>query len=271
MSVKKIKRISYIQRCKAHGEHKGKKITMLTCYDHTFAKLINRTDIDMVLIGDSLGSVILGYDDTTKVRMRDMVYHTRAVAPAITRACVCVDMPFMSYSSTPQALRNAKRLMQAGAHAVKLEGGEQVCEQVKAIVDVGVPVLGHLGFTPQSVHALGGFVIQGKTEEVQTKILQDALALQAAGAFAIILELMPSALAATITSELRIPTIGIGAGAHCDGQVLVLYDMLGCDADFSPKFLKKYARLSDTILGAINAFNAEVRSGVYPDDAHSYD
>ena len=225
----------------------------------------------MVLIGDSLGSVILGYADTTKVQMRDVIYHTRAVAPAITKACVCVDMPFMSYNSEQQALRNAKRLIQAGAHVVKLEGGRQVCSQVKALVDLGVPVMGHLGFTPQSIHALGGFKIQGKSENVQTNILHDALALQEAGAFALILELMPSELAAKITAELRIPTIGIGAGVHCDGQVLVLYDMLGCDADFSPKFLKKYVRLADTVLGAVNAFDAEVKSGAYPDDSHSYD
>ena len=225
----------------------------------------------MVLIGDSLGSVILGYADTTKVQMRDVIYHTRAVAPAITKACICVDMPFMSYNSEQQALRNAKRLIQAGAQVVKLEGGRQVCSQVKALVDFGVPVMGHLGFTPQSIHTLGGFTIQGKSEDVQANILHDALALQEAGAFALILELMPSELAAIITSELRIPTIGIGAGVHCDGQVLVLYDMLGCDADFSPKFLKKYVRLADTVLGAVNAFDAEVKSGAYPDDSHSYD
>ena len=228
--------------------------------------MINRTDIDMVLVGDSLGNVILGYDDTTKVQMRDMVHHTRAVAPAITKACLCVDMPFMSYNSEQQALSNAKRLMQAGAHAVKLEGGRQICNKVQALVEAGVPVIGHLGFTPQSIHALGGVAVQGKSKPKQTNILQDAVALQEAGAFALILELMPNELAAKITTELRIPTIGIGAGLHCDGQVLVLYDMLGCDADFSPKFLKKYAKLADTVEGGIKAFSNVVKSGTYPDD-----
>jgi 3-methyl-2-oxobutanoate hydroxymethyltransferase len=247
-------------------KNSGEKIAMVTCYDTAFARLIEHSTIDMVLVGDSLGSVMLGYEDTTQVTMDDMVYHTRAVHRGLRRPLLCADMPFLSYqSSCQEALRNAGRLIQeGGAQCVKLEGGQEWVPQVRTLVAAGIPVIGHLGLTPQSVHMLGGYRVQGRDELAQERMLSDARALQDAGVFALVLELIPSELAQRISEGLRIPTIGIGAGPHCDGQVLVLHDLLGFDSEFNPRFLKKYAHFADEIQRSLNNYSAEVKSGVFP-------
>ncbi len=244
---------------------------MITCYDAAFAGLLERTGIDVLLVGDSLGNVVLGYKDTIPVTMEHMLHHTAAVGRVVQRSMLVADMPFMSYNlSVEQALRNAARFVQeAGAHAVKLEGGRPVCPQVKAIVQAGIPVIGHLGLTPQSVHALGGYKVQGRGEQAQ-KLLEDAKALEEAGACAVVLELIPQALAVEVTKSLHIPTIGIGAGSGTDGQVLVLHDMLGFNSEFSPKFLKKYANLGDIVVEAVKSYDAEVKAGIFPGPEHSF-
>lgn len=249
-----------------------KKISMITCYDAMFAKIIEQTDIDVVLVGDSLGNVILGYDDTIKVTMDDMVKAASAVTRSLSRPLVCVDLPFLSYhASTEQAVMNAGRLMQeGGAHCVKLEGGLNVIAKVEAISAAGIPVMGHLGLTPQSVHMQGGYRVQGRGKEAHDALLEEALALEKAGVFAIVLEMVPAQLAAKVTQMLKVPTIGIGAGADCDGQVLVLHDMLGFDPEFSPKFLKKYDSLGARAFEAINNYSQEVKSGVFPSVDHSF-
>ena len=250
----------------------GAKITMLTCYDYTFARLLDRSGIDMVLVGDSLGNVILGYEDTTRVRLRDMVHHVRAVARGLRVPLLCADMPFLTYhGDTDTTLRNARRLLQAGAKAVKLEGGATICAQVQALVQAGVAVVGHLGFTPQSVHHLGGHVVQGRSAAARARLLDDAQALQDAGIFALVLELVPAEVAGEITARLQIPVIGIGAGRQCDGQVLVLHDLLGCDPDFAPRFLKKYENLAERVQNAVQNFASEVKDGLFPERSHEYD
>ena len=248
----------------------GVRLTMLTCYDYTFAKLIDKAGVDMVLVGDSLGNVILGYESTVQVQMQDMLRHLQAVARGLTVPLLCVDMPFLSYTCERDTLRNAKKLMQAGAHCVKLEGGKHICSQVKSLVQAGVPVVGHLGYTPQSFHAFGRHVVQGRGKDKQMQMLEDALALQDAGVFSLVLELVPAQLAQDISSQLHVPTIGIGAGKHCDGQVLVLYDVLGLYTDFSPKFLKKYATLAEEVEKAVERYVKEVKAGEFPQDKHSY-
>ncbi len=255
----------------AKRKESGEKISMITCYDAAFAALIEQTSIDMILVGDSLGNVVLGFKDTIPVTMEHMLHHTAAVGRVVKRAMLVADMPFLSYNlSVEQALKNAGRLVQeAGAHAVKLEGGAAVCPQVKAIVQAGIPVVGHLGLTPQSVHALGGYRVQGRGEEAK-RLLEDAKALQEAGVCALVLELIPQTLAAEVTKSLRIPTIGIGGGPETDGQVLVLHDMLGFQSDFSPKFLKKYANLGGTIIDAVTRYDAEVKEGSFPGPEHSF-
>ncbi|MBO7083473.1 MAG: 3-methyl-2-oxobutanoate hydroxymethyltransferase [Bacteroidales bacterium] len=250
----------------------GKKITVLTAYDYTMAKLLNDSGVDAILVGDSLGNVILGYEDTLSVTMDDMVHHCRAVARAADQAMVVVDMPFMSYQvSVEEALRNAGRLMQEGrANAVKLEGGTRVCPQIRAMVEAGIPVMAHLGLTPQSINAFGGYRIQGKTQNQAAKMLSDALAVQEAGAFSLVLECVPMQLANLITKKLDIPTIGIGSGAGCDGQVLVAQDMLGMTPGSSPKFVKRFAPVGEMIKQAASDYIKEVEDGTYPSEEHGF-
>lgn len=249
-----------------------RKLSVVTCYDSSFARLIDQTSIDIVLVGDSLGNVMLGFDNTIPVTVDHMVHHTAAVGRVLTRPFLCADMPFMSYSvSVEQALANAARLMQEGlAQGVKVEGGRTIAPQVAAIVQAGIPVMGHLGLTPQSLHAMGGHRVQGRGEEAAKALIADAKALEAAGVFAIVLEMIPLELAAKVTREVGIPTIGIGAGPHCDGQVLVLHDILGLDEGFNPKFLKKYAHLGKTVREALNAFDVDVKGGVFPSAEQSF-
>ena len=248
------------------------KISMLTCYDYTTAKIINQTNVDAVLVGDSVGNVMLGYPDTLSVTMEDMITYGRAVSRGCTEKLVVIDMPFMSYQvSVEQALINAGRLLkEARGNAVKLEGGQNICPQIKAMTQAGIPVMGHLGMTPQSVNAFGGNKVQGKTEAAAKKLIEDALALQEAGCFAIVLECIPHKLAAIVTEKLSIPTIGIGAGAQCDGQILVYQDMLGMYKDFSPKFVKHYANLSDIMTNAFNDYDKEVKEQAFPREEHTF-
>lgn len=250
----------------------GKRISMLTAYDYSTAKLMDDAGINSILVGDSLGNVILGYEDTISVTMDDMIHHTRAVSRGAVNAMVIGDMPFLSYqTSVYDAVCNAGRLMKEGrANAVKLEGGATVCEQIRAITDASIPVVAHLGLTPQSVNVFGGFKVQGNTEAAAKKLLDDAKAVQEAGAFALVLECVPAKLAALITERLDIPTIGIGAGAGCDGQVLVYQDMLGMFSNFTPKFVKCYANLGDQMVGAFKNYDQEVKAGVFPEEKHTF-
>jgi 3-methyl-2-oxobutanoate hydroxymethyltransferase len=250
----------------------GQKICMVTAYDATFARIVDEAGADVILVGDSLGMVIQGHDSTLPVTMDQMVYHCQAVTRGAKRAHVVGDMPFMSYQASPdEAVKNAGRLISEGrVGAVKLEGGEEFAETISRIVRASIPVMGHLGLTPQSVHKMGGYVVQGKDEDTARQILNDAIALERAGCYAIVLEGVPLELAQQITHRLSIPTIGIGAGVHCDGQVLVCYDLLGMNPDFKPKFVKRYANLFGDMKGATEAFFAEVRQGTFPDEDHSF-
>jgi 3-methyl-2-oxobutanoate hydroxymethyltransferase len=249
-----------------------KKITALTAYDFSFAKLLDNTEIDILLVGDSLGMVSQGHENTLSVTLEDVLYHTRSVKRGAHRALVVADMPFMSYQvSLEQAVTNAGRLIQEGhAAAVKLEGGERMADRVNAITQAGIPVMGHVGLTPQSVHQFGGYKIQGKTFHDSKQIKKDAKDLQKAGAFSLVLEGMPEELASEITQDLEIPTIGIGAGPKCDGQILVIHDLLGLNPDFSPKFVKHYAQLADVIQNAVSEYIGEVHSKAFPAPKHSY-
>jgi 3-methyl-2-oxobutanoate hydroxymethyltransferase len=252
-------------------KREGRKLILVTAYDALFTKIVEQAGIEAILVGDSLGVVVQGKPDTLSVTMDDMLYHTRLVAGAAQRALVIADMPFLSYQvGVEEAVRNAGRLIQAGAAAVKLEGGAAVLDRVQAMTRFGIPVMGHLGMTPQSVHQYGGYKVQGKERSQAEAILADARALEAAGAFALVLEVIPAALAKTITVAVGIPTIGIGAGAHCDGQVLVLHDLLGLFDDFAPKFLKPYAHLKADALQALRRYKEEVEQGKYPTDSESY-
>ena len=254
------------------AKEERKKISMLTAYDYSTAKLMDEAGVNSILVGDSLGNVMLGYKDTLSVTMEDMVHHGKAVSRGVKNALLIIDMPFMSYqASVYDAVTNAGRLVkEAGANAVKLEGGVSVCPQIKAIVDTSIPVIAHLGLTPQSIHAFGGFKVQGKDEAAAKKLLEDAKAVEADGAFALVLEGIPSKLAELITNELTIPTIGIGAGAVCDGQVLVYQDMLGMYSDFTPKFVKKYRDLHTEILGAFKDYIIEVQNKSFPAPEHTF-
>lgn len=256
----------------AEAKRKGKRIAMLTAYDYSTARLEDEAGIHAILVGDSLGNVVLGYEDTLSVTMKDMIHHGRAVARGAKNALVVVDMPFMSYqTSVYDAVVNAGRLMKEGrAQAVKLEGGAEVAAQVKAIVEAGIPVMGHLGLTPQSINAFGGFKVQGKTEAAARKLIEDAKALEAAGAFSVVLECVPAKLAAKVTEAVSIPTIGIGAGAGCDGQVLVYQDMLGMFSDFTPKFVKRYANVGEAMREAFATYVDEVGAGTFPAEEHTY-
>ena len=253
-------------------KEKGEKISMLTAYDYSTAKLEDEAGVNTILVGDSLGNVILGYEDTISVTMEDMIHHGAAVARGAKNALVVVDMPFMSYqTSVYDAVVNAGRLMKEGrAGAVKLEGGKEVCPQIQAIVGAGIPVCAHLGLTPQSINAFGGFKVQGKTEKAAKKLIADAIAVEEAGAFAVVLEGIPSKLANLVTEKLDIPTIGIGAGNGCDGQVLVYQDMLGMFSDFTPKFVKRYANIGEVMKEAFQKYMEEIQSGAFPAEEHSY-
>jgi len=252
---------------------RGDRITVLTCYDYLFARLLQEAGVDLILVGDSLGQVALGYESTLPVTMDEMVHHTRAVRRGAPEVFTVLDLPFLSYrTSDADALRNAGRALQeAGAHAVKLEGGdEEACDRVRALVRSGIPVMGHVGFVPQSVHALGGYRVQGRGQPEAERVLAEAEALEAAGCFSVVLELVPGSLAAEVSKRLSIPTIGIGAGAGCDGQVLVLPDALGLNPTFSPRFLKRYAALAEEAERGIRTFIEEVREGRYPGPEHTF-
>jgi len=249
-----------------------RKISMLTAYDYSMARLLDEAGVDALLVGDSLGMVVQGYDTTLQVTMTDILYHTKAVVRGTTRAFVVADLPFLSYQVTVEdAIRNAGRLIQeGGAKAVKLEGGQEILPQITGILKAQIPVMGHLGLTPQSVHKFGGFRVQGKELPQAKQLLADALALESAGVFAIVLEGIPAELATFVTSQLTIPTIGIGASAGCDGQVLVIHDMLGLFSDFTPKFVKHYAHLKDTIIDSVQTYIQEVQAGDFPDYQHTF-
>jgi 3-methyl-2-oxobutanoate hydroxymethyltransferase len=252
-------------------KERGERFTMLTAYDAASARLLDEAGIPVLLVGDTLGETVLGHPTTLPVTIDDMVHHSAAVVRGVTDAFVVGDMPFMSYQvSVGEGLRNAGRLLkEAGVQAVKLEGGARVVELVARLVEAGVPVMGHVGLTPQSVHQLGGYRVQGRGEAGQ-KILQDAKELEAAGVFALVLEAIPSDLARTVTASVTMPTIGIGAGPHCDAQVLVFHDIMGLGSGRAPKFVKRYAELGDAVRQAAAAFAADVASGAFPDSAHSY-
>jgi 3-methyl-2-oxobutanoate hydroxymethyltransferase len=253
-------------------KERGEKIAMLTAYDATFARLLDEGGADVLLVGDSLGMVVQGNDTTLPVTLEEMAYHCRAVVRGTTRAHVVGDMPFMTYqASVEQGMANAGRLIkEGGCHSVKLEGGAQHAELVRRLVGAGIPVMGHIGLTPQSYHQLGGFKVQGREQGGRERLINDALALEEAGVYAIVLEAIPSDIAREITERLSIPTIGIGAGVACDGQVLVSYDMLGMDENFKPRFVRRFATLGATIKEAVGAYVSEVRGATFPSDAESF-
>ena len=254
------------------AKQKNEKLSMLTAYDYSTAKIIDEAGINGILVGDSLGMVCLGYEDTLSVTMEDMIHHTSAVTRGAKNTLVVADMPFMSYQTCVyDAVVNAGRLIKEGrAQAVKLEGGIEVCDKIEAIVKASIPVMGHIGLTPQSVNAFGGFKVQGKGEEAAKKLIDEALAIEKAGAFAVVLECVPAKLAAIISEKLSIPTIGIGAGVNCDGQILVYQDMLGLFSDFTPKFVKKYENLGEKMNIAFRKYIEEVKDGIFPAEEHSF-
>ena len=256
----------------AEWKKNQRKITALTAYDYTFARLLDESGIDVILVGDSAGMVAMGYENTLPVTMDEMIHHTRGVRRGVQQALLVGDMPFMSYhTSAEDTIRNAGRFIQeGGAEAVKMEGGSRVLDKISAVIQAGISVMGHVGLTPQSVHQFGGYRVQGKNYLDARQIKKDGLDLQKAGVFSLVLEGIPMELAAEITAELKIPTIGIGAGPHCDGQILVTQDMLGMNLDFAPKFIKKYGELGTAIRSAVQDYVDEVQSGGFPDEAHSY-
>lgn len=251
----------------------GKRIVTLTCYDALFARLLEESGVDVLLVGDSVNQVLAGAETTLSATLEQMIYHTKSVRRGTQHALVICDMPFLTYQvSREEAIRNCGRVLaETGCHGVKLEGGRPIVETVRALVDVGIPVMGHLGLTPQSVHALGGYRVQGRDAPTAERLLEDAKALEAAGAFAIVLELIPAPLASRISKSLAIPTIGIGAGPACDGQVLVLHDLLGLNDRFDAKFIKRYAALAQDVREAVKLFAAEVQEGRYPGPEHSFE
>lgn len=255
-----------------NAKQKGEKLSMLTAYDYTTASLVDSAEINAILVGDSLGMVMLGYEDTLSVTMEDMIHHSKAVARGAKNTLVITDMPFMSYqTSVYDAVINAGRLMKEGrAGAVKLEGGAEFAEHISAIVKASIPVMGHIGLTPQSVNAFGGFKVQGKTNEAAQKLIDDAKALEKAGVFAIVVECVPAELGRAITEAVNVPVIGIGAGKYCDGQVLVYQDMLAMYDKMKPKFVKAYANIGEQMIEAFKAYDSEVKSGAFPTDEHSF-
>lgn len=250
----------------------GSRVTMLTAYDYPTAKILDSCGVDIILVGDSVGNVVMGQANTLPVSIEDMIYHTKAVAKASEQSLVVIDMPFMSYQvSVEDAKRNAGRMIkESGSEAVKLEGGVNMEDTIRAITDIDIPVMAHIGLTPQSVHRMGGYRVQGKEEKQREKLLADALAVERAGAFSVVLEVIPDKLAEEITRRLKIPTIGIGAGVKCDGQVLVINDLLGLSGEFRPKFVKKYVTLEETISKAVKEYISEVKDGIFPGDEHSF-
>lgn len=267
MSLKKFTTASFLQ-----AKKNKEKISMLTAYDYSTAKLLDEAGVDSLLVGDSMGMVMLGYESTLQVTVDDIIHHSKAVARGAKRALVVGDMPFLSYHvSVEESIKNAGRIIQEGcACAVKLEGGEEVLDKVRAIIRAQIPVMGHLGLTPQSINMLGGYKIQGKTEEQARKLLMDALMLQEAGVFAIVLECVPEKLAKLVSERLEIPTIGIGAGRYCDGQVLVTQDMLGMYSDLKPKFVRQYAQLGDIMKSACRKYIDETKAMEFPADEHTF-
>lgn len=260
-------RIHHLSEFKRHHQ----RITAVTCYDATFARLVDAAGIDVVLVGDSLGNVIQGQDTTLPVTVDHVVYHTAAVSRGLERAHLVADLPFLSYRNPEVALVSAGRMLaEGGAHAVKLEGGAEVVPIVQTLVQAGIPVMGHLGLTPQSVHAMGGHRVQGRGDKARKRLLQAAVALQKAGCYAVVLEAIPADLAAEVTAALEIPTIGIGAGDGCDGQILVLYDMLGLNPSFKPKFVKHFAQMGEAVVGALRTYRSEVMHGTFPSGEHTY-
>ena len=255
------------------AKENNRKISMLTAYDYSMAKIVDAAGIDSVLIGDSLGMVFQGHESTLPVTVDEIIYHTKAVARGVKNALIIADMPFLSYHiSKEEAVRNAGRMIkEGGAEAVKIEGGALFTETIKAIVDAQIPVMGHIGLTPQSVNAFGGFTVQGRDEQSAKRLLEDARLLEKAGVFAITLECIPDKLAQLITKSVSIPTIGIGAGKDCDGQVLVINDMLGMFSDFVPKFVKQYAKLNVEITAAVRSYASDVKEGRFPSDEHTFD
>jgi 3-methyl-2-oxobutanoate hydroxymethyltransferase len=253
-------------------KQEGQRISMLTAYDFTMAKILDRAGLDVLLVGDSAGTVFQGHETTIPVTVEHIIYHCQAVVRAIKRAMVVCDLPFMTFQINPEeALRNAGRVMQeAGAHAVKLEGGKPICPAIEKIVTAGIPVMGHLGLTPQSIHKFGTYVVRARDEQEAEQLAQDAKRLEDAGCFAIVLEKVPAALAAKVTKSLQIPTIGIGAGPHCDGQVLVTHDMLGLYTEFRPRFVRRYAELGELMAEAFKHYMEDVRSGAFPSAEESY-
>jgi 3-methyl-2-oxobutanoate hydroxymethyltransferase len=253
-------------------KREGQKITMLTAYDFPFARIVDEAGIDAILVGDSVGMVVQGLENTLPVTMEEMLYHTRLVSRAVKSAMVIGDMPFMSYqTSLEEAVRNGGRfLKEAGASAVKIEGGSEIAEHVRVMTRSDIPVMAHIGLTPQAIHRMGGYRVQGRDEETARRLIEDAHILEDAGAFSIVLEAIPMELAKRITEELTIPTIGIGAGPHCDGQVLVLHDVLGLFERFIPKFVKRYANLKEEALKAIRDYKEEVEKGIFPAKEHSF-
>ncbi|MCR4435529.1 MAG: 3-methyl-2-oxobutanoate hydroxymethyltransferase [Clostridiales bacterium] len=262
------KTTSYFREAKSQG----KKLTMLTAYDYSMAKLVDEAGVDGILVGDSLGMVMLGYENTLQVTVEDIIHHTRAVARGSKNSLIVADMPFLSYHvSVEESIRNAGKMIQEGmAHAVKLEGGAEVADQIRGIIKAQIPVMGHLGLTPQSVNMFGGFKVYGKTKEQVGKIIEGAKLLEDAGAFSIVLECVPDEVAAMIRDSISIPVIGIGAGAACDGQILVTQDLLGMFSDFTPKFVKQYKHLKEEIISGVREYINDVESGVFPDEKHSF-
>jgi 3-methyl-2-oxobutanoate hydroxymethyltransferase len=253
-------------------KHDGQKISMLTCYDYLMAKLLSSQGVDILLVGDSLGNVKLGYENTLPVTVEDIIYHTKTVKRGISGALLVSDMPFMSYEvSVQDAVYNAARIIkEGGAEAVKIEGGTEIIDKVKAILDAKIPVMGHLGLTPQAINKFGGFKVQAREESARKKLIEDAKALEEAGAFSIVLEAIPESLAKIVSETVSIPVIGIGAGKYCDGQVLVVDDMLGMFTDFKPKFVKRYANVGETIKEAVKNYIEEVKDGKFPDEENTY-
>ncbi len=264
-----IKNINDFKKMKSAGE----KISVVTCYDYAFASILSRTEIDVLLVGDSLGNVVAGFQNTLPVTVDQMVYHSTIVQRGAPEKFIVTDMPFMSYQvSVEEALRNAGRIMkESGVNAVKLEGGRHFASAISALVRSSIPVMGHLGLTPQSVQSFGGYHVQGREEVRRREILEDARIIEDSGVFAIVLEMVPEGLASEITASVSVPTIGIGAGAGCDGQVLVINDMLGMNTGFTPRFVKKYASLRDDIEAAVNTYSAEVKEGRFPAPEHSFE
>lgn len=267
MASAKITRLDLLRM-----KREGKKITALTAYDYSFARMIDQAGIDLILVGDSLGMVVLGYENTLSVTLDDMIHHVKAVKRGVTRAMVVGDMPFMTYQISPEeAIRNAGRMVQeGGAEAVKIEGGIHMEKTVRALVEIGIPVMGHIGLTPQSVHQLGGFKVQGKTEETHNLLKESALALEEAGAFSLVLEAIPLDLAQEITEDCSIPTIGCGAGPHCDGQIVVTHDILGLSGGTRPKFVKLFDDFGSRLVEDIKRYKSEVENRIYPDESFSY-